>query len=195
MSAFLQEECKEIELCASHGLLTKEQFEILRKVGVTRCHANIETSRRYFPSICTTHTFEDKLACIRAAKEAGLEVCSGGIVGMGETWEDRLDMALTLAELEVDSIPLNALMPIPGTPFENLKQLTEEELLRVIAMFRFINPSTSIRLAAGRKLMKENGKKAFFSGANATITGDMLTTSGNNTKQDKQMLVASGFEI
>ena len=114
---------------------------------------------------------------------------------MGETWEDRLDMALTLAELEVDSIPLNALMPIPGTPFENLKQLTEEELLRVIAMFRFINPSTSIRLAARRKLMKENGKKAFFSGANATITGDMLTTSGNNTKQDKQMLVASGFEI
>ena len=191
----MHEECKEIELCASHGLLTKEQFEILRKVGVTRCHANIETSRRYFPSICTTHTFEDKLACIRAAKEAGLEVCSGGIVGMGETWEDRLDMALTLAELEVDSIPLNALMPIPGTPFENLKQLTEEELLRVIAMFRFINPSTSIRLAAGRKLMKENGKKAFFSGANATITGDMLTTSGNNTKQDKQMLVASGFEI
>ena len=191
----MHEECKEIELCASHGLLTKEQFEILRKVGVTRCHANIETSRRYFPSICTTHTFEDKLACIRAAKEAGLEVCSGGIVGMGETWEDRLDMALTLAELEVDSIPLNALMPIPGTPFENLKQLTEEELLRVIAMFRFINPSTSIRLAAGRKLMKENGTKAFFSGANATITGDMLTTSGNNTKQDKQMLVASGFEI
>lgn len=191
----MHEECKGIELCASHGLLTKEQFEILRKVGVTRCHANIETSRRYFPSICTTHTFEDKLACIRAAKEAGLEVCSGGIVGMGETWEDRLDMALTLAELEVDSIPLNALMPIPGTPFENLKQLTEEELLRVIAMFRFINPSTSIRLAAGRKLMKENGKKAFFSGANATITGDMLTTSGNNTKQDKQMLVASGFEI
>ena len=156
----MHEECKGIELCASHGLLTKEQFEILRKVGVTRCHANIETSRRYFPSICTTHTFEDKLACIRAAKEAGLEVCSGGIVGMGETWEDRLDMALTLAELEVDSIPLNALMPIPGTPFENLKQLTEEELLRVIAMFRFINPSTSIRLAAGRKLMKENGKKA-----------------------------------
>ena len=191
----MHEECKEIELCASHGLLTKEQFEILRKVGVTRCHANIETSRRYFPSICTTHTFEDKLACIRAAKEAGLEVCSGGIVGMGETWEDRLDMALTLAELEVDSIPLNALMPIPGTPFENLKQLTEEELLRVIAMFRFINPSTSIRLAAGRKLMKENGKKAFFSGANATITGDMLTTSGNNTKQDKQMLVASGHKL
>ena len=191
----MHEECKGIELCASHGLLTKEQFEILRKVGVTRCHANIETSRRYFPSICTTHTFEDKLACIRAAKEAGLEVCSGGIVGMGETWEDRLDMALTLAELEVDSIPLNALMPIPGTPFENLKQLTEEELLRVIAMFRFINPSTSIRLAAGRKLMKENGKKAFFSGANATITGDMLTTSGNNTKQDKQMLVASGHKL
>lgn len=191
----MHDECGKIELCASHGLLTKEQFERLREVGVTRCHANIETSRRFFPNVCTTHTFEDKLACIRAAKEAGLEICSGGIVGMGETWEDRLDMALTLAELDVDSIPLNALIPIPGTPFENLKQLTEEEILRIIAMFRFINPATSIRLAAGRKLMEENGKKAFFSGANATITGNMLTTSGNNMEQDKEMLTTNGFFI
>ena len=186
--------CK-IVLCASMGFLTAEQLHQLHEAGVTSYHHNIETSKRNFPNICTTHTYDQKVETLKLFKAEGMCACSGGIIGMGETWEDRLDMALTLAELEVDSIPLNALMPIPGTPFENLKQLTEEELLRVIAMFRFINPSTSIRLAAGRKLMKENGKKAFFSGANATITGDMLTTSGNNTKQDKQMLVASGFEI
>ena len=190
----MYKECN-IDLCASMGFLSSEQLHRLHEAGVTSYHHNIETSRRNFPNICTTHTYDMKIETLKKVKAEGMCACSGGIIGMGETWEDRLDMAVSLAELEVDSIPINALMPIPGTPFENLKQLTEEELLRVIAMFRFINPSTSIRLAAGRKLMKENGKKAFFSGANATITGDMLTTSGNTTKQDKQMLVASGFEI
>ena len=191
----MDEECEKIELCASHGLLTKEQFAELREVGVKQYHANIETSRRNFPNICTTHSFEDKIACIKAAKEAGLKVCSGGIIGMGETWEDRLDMALTLSELEVESIPLNALIPIPGTPLENLPALTEDEILRTIALFRFLNPTADVRLAAGRKLMKESGKEAFFSGANATITGDMLTTSGNNTAQDREMLESCGFAI
>lgn len=191
----MDEECEKIELCASHGLLTKEQFAELREVGVKQYHANIETSRRNFPNICTTHSFEDKIACIKAAKEAGLKVCSGGIIGMGETWEDRLDMALTLSELEVESIPLNALIPIPGTPLENLPALTEDEILRTIALFRFLNPTADVRLAAGRKLMKESGKEAFFSGANATITGDMLTTSGNNTAQDREMLESCGFDI
>lgn len=187
--------CKRMKLCASHGLLMKEQFEALREAGVSRYHANIETSRRNFPNICTTHTFEDKLSCIRGAKEAGLQVCSGGIIGMGETWEDRLDMALTLAELQVDSIPINALIPIPGTPFGDLPVLTEEEILRTVVMFRFLNPTADVRLAAGRTLMAENGKEAFFSGANGTITGDMLTTSGNNTAQDIEMLCACGFEV
>lgn len=187
--------CKRMKLCASHGLLTKEQFAVLRAAGVSRYHANIETSRRNFPNICTTHTFEDKLACIRAAKEAGLEICSGGIIGMGETWEDRLDMALTLSELQVDSIPINALIPIPGTPFEELPVLTEEEILRTVVMFRFLNPAADVRLAAGRTLLEENGKEAFFSGANGAITGDMLTTSGNNTPQDIEMLRACGFEV
>lgn len=189
------EECRKIRLCASHGLLTEEQFVRLRESGVTMYHANIETSRRNFRNICTTHTFEDKLACIRGAKKAGLCVCSGGIIGMGETWEDRLDMALTLAECQVDSIPLNALIPIKGTPFETLPVLTEDEILRTVAMFRFINPAAYIRLAAGRTLMKENGKEAFFSGGNATITGDMLTTSGNNMEQDREMLIGSGFNL
>lgn len=189
------ERCQRIQLCASHGLLTEDQFAALREAGVRRYHANIETSRRNFPNICTTHTFEDKIACIRAARNAGLQVCSGGIIGMGETWEDRIDMALTLAELKVDSIPLNALIPIPGTPFEELPALTEEEILRTVAIFRILNPTADVRLAAGRTLLAESGKNAFFAGANATITGDMLTTSGNSTKQDKDMLTKCGFDI
>lgn len=187
--------CKRMKLCASHGLLKKEQFAALREAGVSRYHANIETSRRNFPNICTTHTFEDKLSCIRAAKEAGLQVCSGGIIGMGETWEDRLDMALTLSELQVDSIPINALIPIPGTPFGDLPVLTEEEILRTVVIFRFLNPMADVRLAAGRTLMEENGREAFVSGGNGAITGDMLTTSGNDTAQDIEMLRSCGFEV
>ena len=191
----MREECRNISLCASHGLLEEEQFEGLRESGVTMYHANIETSRRNFPRICTTHTFQDKLTCIRRAKRAGLHVCSGGIIGMGETWEDRLDMALTLAEYQVDSIPLNALIPIPGTPFGELPVLTEDEILRTVALFRFLNPTAYVRLAAGRTLMRDSGREAFFAGANAAITGDMLTTSGNNMQQDRMMLRESGFEI
>lgn len=167
----------------------------LRESGVKMYHSNIETSRRNFPNICTTHTFKDKIKCIKAAQKAGPDVCSGGILGMGETWEDRVDMALTLSELNVKSIPLNALTPIKGTPLENLPVLSEEDILRIVAIFRFINPTAYVRLAAGRLLMKENGKEAFLSGANATITGDMLTTSGNNTAQDKEMLTKNGFDI
>ena len=191
----LNRECPHISLCASHGLLSYEQFEQLRASGVKTYHCNIETSRRNFPNICTTHTFDDKINCIKTAQSAGLAVCSGGILGMGETWEDRVDMAFTLSELGIGSIPLNALMPIKGTPLEGLPRLSEDELLRIVALFRFINPTAHIRLAAGRSLMKDSGREAFFSGANATITGDMLTTSGNNTAQDKEMLKSSGFDI
>ncbi|MGN0483360.1 MAG: biotin synthase BioB [Lachnospiraceae bacterium] len=188
-------ECPDMILCASHGLLTQEQFDRLKGAGVEMYHANIETSRRNFPKICSTHTYEDKLENIRKAKKAGLTVCSGGIVGMGETWEDRLDMAVSLSELQVDSIPLNALIPVKGTPLEALTPLSEDAILRIVAMFRFVNPIAYVRLAAGRKLMENSGSKAFFSGANATITGDMLTTSGNNTTQDKAMLLENGFEL
>ena len=107
-----------LALCASHGLQTLEELKALKEAGVTRFHANLETSRRYFPMICTSHTYQDKIDNILRAKEAGLQVCSGGILGMGESWEDRIDMALSLAELEIDSIPLNLLTPIPGTPLE-----------------------------------------------------------------------------
>lgn len=190
----LHETC-DIELCASHGLLNKEAFEALKNSGVSRYHANIETSRRYFPNICTTHTFDDKINCIKAAQAAGLDVCSGGIIGMGETWEDRLNMAFTLSELQITSIPINILMPLSGTELEHLLPLTEEEILRTIALFRFINPAAEIRIAAGRAMLSNSGKKVFLSGANATITGNMLTTTGCNIAQDKKMLTKLGFQI
>lgn len=185
----------EMLLCGSHGLLTDEQFRRLRSTGVNRYHCNIETSRRNFPNICTTHTYDDKIACIKRAQNAGFEVCSGGIIGMGETWEDRIDMAISLAELGVSSIPINALMPIKGTPLEKLARLSEEDILRTVAIFRYIVPTAQIRLAAGRDLMTDCGKQAFLSGANSTITGDMLTTSGNDINGDVNMLSAMGFDI
>ena len=190
----LGREC-DIELCGSHGLLTQEQFVQLRETGVKRYHCNIETSRRNFPNICTTHTFDDKLDCIRRAQKAGLDVCSGGIIGMGETWEDRLDMAITLSELSVKSIPINALMPIKGTPLENAERLTESDILRTVALFRYIVPEAEVRLAAGRNLMKDCGARAFLSGADSTITGDMLTTSGNDIRGDVEMLKGMGFSL
>ncbi|NLZ72651.1 MAG: biotin synthase BioB [Bacteroidales bacterium] len=187
-------EC-DIQLCASHGLLTKEQLIRLKEAGVSMYHANIETSKRNFPNICTTHTYEDKIKEIKLAKEAGFKVCSGGIIGMGETWEDRIDIAISLSELEIESIPINALMPIKNTSYENLEPLSEDEILRTIAIFRYINPTAYIRMAAGRSYFKDGGKKVFLSGANATITGDMLTTVGNNTAQDKEILTVLGFDI
>ena len=190
----LHQECS-LSLCASHGFLSYEQFLALKEAGVNRYHENIETSQRYFPYICTTHSYQYKIDSIRLAQKAGLEVCSGGIIGMGETWEDRIDMALSLSELGIFSIPINALSPIPGTPFENREPLSEDDILRTIAIFRFFNPTAQIRLAAGRSLMQQSGKRAFLSGANATITGDMLTTSGTNIQQDRTMLLELGFDL
>ena len=182
-------------LCASHGLMKGEDLRRLREAGVTMYHANVETSERFFPQICTTHTYEDKKTEIRLAKEAGLTICSGGILGMGETWEDRIDMALFLAELEVSSIPLNFLIPIPGTPLEHVEKLTPDEITRIVAIFRYINPTAYIRLAAGRSYFEDGGERLFRAGANATLTGDMLTTVGNNTTQDREMLSAMGFQL
>ena len=190
----MKKSCK-LSLCASHGFLTKEQFHRLHEAGVESYHENIETSKRYFPYICTTHTYEDKIESIKLAQEEGFCVCSGGIIGMGETWEDRLDMAVSLAELGIESIPINALMPIKGTPLEHLSPLTQDDILRTVAFFRYINPEANIRLAAGRGLMEKNGEPAFQSGASATITGNMLTTSGSTIARDRAMLTAMGREI
>ena len=190
----MHKECK-LDLCASLGFLTKEQFHRLHEAGVTSYHDNIETSRRNFPNICTTHTYDEQIATIKAAQEEGLCVCSGGIIGMGETWEDRLDMAVSLAELGIMSIPINALMPIPGTPLENLEQLSENDILRTIAFFRYINPEANVRLAAGRALITNDGEAAFSGGASATITGNMLTTSGSTIESDKKLLSGIGRDV
>ena len=182
-------------LCASHGLQTEEEFRALRAAGVTRYHANLETSRRNFPNICTTHTYEDKVENIRRARAAGLEICSGGILGMGETWEDRIDMALDLAWLEVASIPLNLLTPIPGTPMEGAAPMTDEEVFRSVAIFRCINPRAWIRMAAGRRRFPDGGARLFQCGANSAITGDMLTTLGTGVAEDRDMLTRLGYQL
>lgn len=185
-----------IDLCASMGFLNAEQLHRLHEAGVTSYHHNIETSKRNFPNICTTHTYEQKLETLKLVKKEGMCACSGGIIGMGETWEDRLDMAVSLAELGIDSIPINALMPIEGTPLENQPRLTEDEILRTIAFFRYINPEANIRLAAGRALLTNDGEIAFQSGASATITGNMLTTVACATiRSDKQMLENLGRDV
>lgn len=180
-------------LCASFGFQSVEDFRRLKEAGVTRYHANLETSRRNFPNICTTHSYQDKIDNIRRAKQAGFQICSGGIVGLGETWEDRLELALDLAELEVDSIPLNLLTPIPGTPLEGTPPLSVEEVRRIVAVFRYINPTAWIRMAAGRGRFADGGAILFRSGANSAITGDMLTTTGTNIAQDLDLMKQGGF--
>lgn len=160
---------------------------------MTSYHHNIETSRRNFPNICTTHTYDMKVETLKMIKAEGMCACSGGIIGMGETWEDRLDMAISLAELGIDSIPINALMPIKGTPLEDQPLLTEDDILRTIAFFRYINPDANVRLAAGRALLTNDGELALQSGASASITGNMLTTVACATiRSDKAMLKRLG---
>lgn len=184
-----------IEICISLGLLGEEAFHKLKAAGASRVHCNLESSARYFPEICTTHTYEEKIATIKAAKKAGLSVCSGGILGLGETMEDRIDMVLTARELGVKSIPVNLLNPIPGTPYEHNTPLSREEACRCIAIFRFLIPNGAIRLAGGRGLVGDRGASCFTSGANAAISGDMLTTSGITIETDVKLIKDLGFRI
>ena len=182
-----------IEMCASHGILNAEQLRKLREVGVTGYHHNIETSKNFFAQICTSHTYEDRINTIKLAQAAGLRVCSGGIIGMGESWQDRFDMAFALAELNIKSVPINILNAVKGTALENLKPLGAEEILRTVAIFRFILPDSNIRLAAGRKYLPDKGASAFLYGASASITGDMLTTTGTTIKGDFEILKRLGL--
>lgn len=183
-----------VSICGSFGLLSEEQYKKLKEAGLTRVHNNLETSKRNFKNVCTTHTFEEKIQAIKNAKNAGLNVCSGGIMGLGETMEDRIDMVLTLRELGVLSIPVNMLNPIKGTPFENNKLLTNDEMCRIVAVFRFLIPNAAIRLAGGRGLLEDKGESCFLSGANAAISGDMLTTSGITIKEDMELLEKIGYK-
>lgn len=183
-----------MEVCVSFGLLGEAQFRKIREAGASRVHCNLESSRRYFPKVCTTHTYEEKIDTLKAAGRAGLSICSGGILGLGETMEDRIDMVLTARELGVKSIPMNLLNPIPGTPYEHNRPLTREEACRCAAIFRFLIPDASIRLAGGRGLMGDQGEACFRSGANAAISGDMLTTAGITVETDMALIRKLGFE-
>ncbi|MCQ2105407.1 MAG: biotin synthase BioB [Fibrobacter sp.] len=183
-----------LSVCLSSGLLNREQFDQLKAAGLTRFHNNLETYRRHFPDVCTTHTYDDKIGVLQNALAAGLEICSGGIMGLGETMEDRIDMCLDLRELGVKSTPINVLNAIPGTPFENLPKVTNDEFCRIVAIYRFINPKAYLRLAGGRGVLGDDGERAFKSGANATITDDMLTTSGVKSAKDFELVRKLGFE-
>lgn len=184
-----------IEVCVSFGFLDEEQFRKIKAAGASRVHCNLETSRNYFPQVCTTHTYDEKVAVLRAAKNAGLSICSGGIMGLGETMEDRIDMALALRDLGVKSVPVNLLNPIKGTPYEKNRILSNDELCRIVAVFRFIIPDGDIRLAGGRGLVGDKGARCFKSGANAAISGDMLTTAGVTVATDMALVEGLGYEV
>ncbi len=171
--------------CASLGLLDRESLAILKKAGLERYHHNLETSNRYFPKMCSTHSYADKLRTIRSAREVGLSLCVGGIFGLGETWRDRIDMAFSLRELDVDSVPINFLIPISGTPLGNKPLLMPLEALKIISLYRFVLPDKEIRICGGRsQVLGDCHSMIFFAGADAVMTGNYLTTPGRTPGDD-----------
>ncbi|MDD2852569.1 MAG: biotin synthase BioB [Desulfuromonadaceae bacterium] len=173
----------------SLGIMDQETALRLKNAGMETYHHNLETSRSFFPTICSTHDYEDDVATIRAAKMVGLRVCCGGIFGLGETFAQRIEMALTLRELEVDSIPLNFLNPMPGTKLESANNLTPLECLNIIAVYRFLLPDKQLSVCGGReKNLRELQSWMFLAGANGTMTGNYLTTPGRSPELDRQML-------
>lgn len=186
----------DIKLCASMGLLSEEQLKRLRAAGVTHYHCNIETAPSFFGELCTTHTLDEKLETIRLAKKVGFEICCGGILGLGEDMEQRIEMAFFLREMGVFSIPLNILVAIKGTALENAEALSKDEIFTSFAMFRFVNPKAYIRMAGGRIKYKEAQEKALRTGVNASIVGDLLTTTGSRSiEEDILAFEASGFRL
>jgi len=184
-----------ISLCASHGLITKEDLQDLKVAGVTTYHCNLETSRTHFAKVCSTHTYDDKLETINAANEVGMKLCSGGIIGLGENMEDRIQLAFELKKVNAYSIPLNLLQPMEGTPLQVSELPSEDEILTTFALFRFINPKSRIRFAAGRMQIKHIQEKALKTGINGALVGDLLTTIGSNIEEDMVNFKAAGFEL
>ncbi|MBU2504340.1 MAG: biotin synthase BioB [Candidatus Omnitrophica bacterium] len=179
----------DINICASLGALGREELAALKQAGLSRYHHNIETSARFYAEVVSTHKFKERLNTIKAASAAGLEVCSGGIIGMGETWQDRIDMALLLKELGVSSIPINFLVPIKGTPFESLKPLSVNDAIRTIAIFRIILKDKIVKIAAGREaVLGDFQGLGFMAGANGMLIGGYLTIKGRKIQSDHRLI-------
>lgn len=182
--------------CATLGLMNRDELSFLKDNGLERYHHNLETSERFFPEICRTHTYHDKLKTIEAAKLAGLSICTGGIFGMGETWEDRIDMAYAIKELDVDSVPINFLVPIKGTSFGNKDLLQPFDALKIISLYRFILPGKEIRVCGGRiQVLKDFHSLVFMAGADSLLTGNYLTTTGRSYEDDLQLIRDYGLKI
>jgi len=181
--------------CATLGMLTASELKDLRAAGLHRYHHNLETSEAFFKEICTTHTYREKIKTINTAHSLGLSICSGGIFGLGESWEDRIDMAFALKEIGVDSVPINFLTPISGTPLGNREPLNPLEALKIIAIFRLILPDREIRICGGRPTtLRELNSYIFMAGADGLLIGNYLTTPGRNAEDDLQMIKDLGLE-
>lgn len=179
----------DLSLCASVGMLTQEAAAKLREAGISRYHHNLETARSHFEAICSTHDYEDDIDTVKAAKAAGMAVCSGGIFGMGESWTQRVELAFTLKELDVDSVPINFLNPIKGTRLEQQPMLPPLEALKIIALYRFIFPQKDITICGGREAaLKDFQSWVFAAGANGLMVGNYLTTQGRNLEADIEMI-------
>lgn len=184
-----------IRPCASLGMLDRQRACSLKKAGLFRYHHNLETARTFFDNICTTHNYDEDIETNRLAKEAGLSICTGGIIGLGETMEQRIELALTVREIGADSVPINILNPIPGTPFSDNTPLSPLEILLTIALFRFILPGKDIRLCGGKeKNLRQLLPLGIVAGSNALMTGNYLTTTGREPKDDIDMLIDLGLD-
>lgn len=182
--------------CASLGVLGESDLMILKEAGVNRYHHNLETSRSYFSEVCTTHTYEERVDTVLAAKRIGMEVCSGGIFGIGETDDQVVEMAVTLKELDVDSVPINFLIPLKGTPFESMHNLTPLRCLKIIALFRYMLPEKEIMICGGRDLnLGELHPMIFYAGASAIMTGNYLTCEGRTLDKDLDMIRTLGLRL
>ncbi len=183
-----------VKLCASMGLLDREQLQQLWDAGVRKYHCNLETSPSHFKKLCSTHTIEDKLNTIRTAKEIGFKICCGGIIGMGESLRDRLELAQMAREAGASSIPVNILQPIKGTPLENIEHISEEEITRSVALMRLVAPKCTLHFAGGRARLSHGAMaKILKGGMNGALVGDMLTTIGNKVDEDYQLFEETGY--
>jgi biotin synthase len=184
-----------MDCCASMGFLDPAGAKQLKTMGVSRYHCNLEASQASFLKICTSHSWKEKVDTLKIAETAGMSLCSGGIIGMGESMADRIDLALELRDLGVKSIPINILTPIPGTPLAHLPPLPLDEVLTTVALFRFINPDAVIRMAGGRQQLGDNQYQCFAAGANGAIVGNFLTTTGSSIERDLVELKSMEFSF